>query len=156
MNKWTTWQAHKQKIFNFSQSVGKINEKMPNNFGKDILKTEKFFQLSFPKYPTFPYFSEQMNPLTDTQTENPNFLLANLWDRSIARCPQILIKICWKLSDFSNFLPEGGREGVSEHPKVLSSATGQRPVAELKTQIRAPAPTQAQTLQVKCFRTSPY
>ena len=47
------------------------------NFGKDILKSERFFQLSY------------------------------------GRC-------------------ERGWEGVSEHLKVLSSATNQRPVAELK------------------------
>ena len=50
---------------------------MSTKFGKDILKTERLFQLSYGGW-------------------------------------------------------EGGREGVSEHPKVLSSATGQRPVAELK------------------------
>ena len=46
---------------------------MSTNFGKDILKIEKFFQLSFPKYPNFPGFSEQMNQLTDTQTKNSTF-----------------------------------------------------------------------------------
>ena len=46
---------------------------MSTNVGKDIWKIEKFVQLSFPKYPSFPGFSEQMNQLTDTQTKNSTF-----------------------------------------------------------------------------------
>ena len=66
------------------------------------MKTEKLFQLSFPKYPTFRCFSKQMNKQTDRQTKNLNSISINSWDWSRRRCLPILIKISWKLIKISH------------------------------------------------------
>ena len=82
---------------------------MSTNVGRYLEKWE-ICPTFFPKISKFSRFQWTNEP-TDRHTNKKfNFFSANLWDRSRGRCPQSLVKIFWKLSDFSNFLTEGGRE----------------------------------------------
>ena len=81
-----------------------------------------------------------MNQLTDTQTKNSNFVKANLWDRSRLTCVPSLVKISWKLSEFSNFLSDVVTDRRSDRPSewgcylpnMYSFATGLKASGEAK------------------------
>ena len=69
-----------------------------------------------------PILNEQMNQLTDTQTKNSNFILANLWDRSRVTCVPNLVKISWKLSKLSYFSTfQWTNEPTNRHTNINSN-----------------------------------
>ena len=114
VNKWINWRTHKQKNLITFLPICEISQ------WEDVHQFWKRCIEIWAKYPTFPFFSEQMNQLTDTQTKNLNFILANLWYRSRGRCPPILVKIYWKLSKFSNFMSEGLRVSGCDNPRCIA------------------------------------
>ena len=84
--------------FNFNQFMRWVKRKVSTNFGKDILKTDQ----------NITHFHLSVNKWTYRRTHrnNPYFGLTNLWHRSRGECPAILVKITWKLKNFSNFLSQ--------------------------------------------------
>ena len=99
VKRWTDWWTHKQNFWTSFLPTHKIvKTNVSTNFGKGILKTDQ----------NITHFHLSVNKWTNwrTHTKNSYFGLTNLWHRSKGRCPTILVKITWKLRNFSNFLSQ--------------------------------------------------